>query len=400
MHRTFLWIFLISLLTLTTACNPDKTTSQQGDPPPEEVKKKPSGLSLFLEHYESYFKTHMAANGIPGAAVAIVKDDSVVFMKGFGYRELGRSGKVDEETLFRIGSLSKGFAGVLTGILVQEGALKWEDKVVSHLPDFALHDAEQGNRIEINHLLSQSTGLPRHTFSNLVEDGLPLSEIMERLPEAELIGKEGEKYAYQNATYALIEEVILAKTGTVYTDWLADKILKPGNLGSVSTNYQAFMDSRNKAEPHQRMNGYGYEVIPVNEKYFNAVAAGGVNANISDMATWMKILLGGRPDIISPAGLDEVFEPQVSSAGDDYFNKWDGVNESYYAHGWRVLDYEDKRLIHHGGMVNQYRSELAFDRKENIGICILFNGQSLNSRTCIPSFFEMYELYGDLSALN
>lgn len=393
-HFPILWLGLLVAILLSS-CKP---TPAPAEVIPDPLEEDTEAWGKFIDNYENHLKTFFNANGIPGAAVTIVKGDSIAYLTGFGVREKGKSDQVDAETLFRIGSLSKGFASVAVGILVEEGLLSWDERLVDILPNFALRDTEQGQRITVRHILSHSTGLPRHTFTNLVEDGLPLDEIMGRFSEVKLLGQEGKSFGYQNATYSLIQLVVQAKTGKTYEEILREKIFAPGRLLTASTDGETFENSSNHAMPHRRMPGEDYQPVPLNNKYYSASAAGGVNASVTDMAQWLKIVLGGRPDIIQQATLDELFTPVIETPKHEYFDSWEGVEKSSYGMGWRVLDFEGRRLAYHGGLVNQFRCEIALDLENNTGICLLFNTQSFYARIAVPSFLHMYQLYLDLGS--
>jgi len=387
-----LWICLTFTLLLASCSKPPEPEVVTPDPAIEDA----IAWGKFIKNYENYLETFFKANSIPGSAVVVVKGDSIAYINGFGVREKEQPGSVDPQTIFRIGSLSKGFASVAAATLVEDGLLQWDERLIDILPGFALKNQEQAQRITVKHILSHSTGLPRHTFTNLVEDGLPLSEIMGRFAEVDLLGKEGQSFGYQNASYSLIQLVIEAKTGLSYEDYLKKTIFDAGGLTSASTDAASFKSSPNHALPHRRMPGQGYQPVPLNQKYYSASAAGGVNASISDMGQWLKIVLGGRPDIIKQKSLDQLFTPIIETPKQEYFDGWEGVTKSSYGMGWRVLAFEGRKLAYHGGLVNQFRCEIALDLENKTGICFLFNTQSFYARIAVPSFLHMHQMYLDL----
>jgi beta-lactamase class C len=354
-------------------------------------------LNSMLNQYESLFKTQLAASGCPGAAVVIVKDSTIIFMKAFGVKEAGTQDSVDVHTLFRLGSLSKGFTSVLIGILVERGIMGWDDPVNQSVSQFTMKDENQAARLKVRHLLSHTTGLPEHTFTNLVEEGVSYEKIKRKLSEVTLIGKEGEKYTYQNFAFSLIEEIATVKAHFPFEDMMRSKLFQPGQMHDAVISYSDWINHANKSRSHLRNENRVYEVEPLNEKYFNAPSVGGVCASISDAGNWLKILLGHYPDIVSDKTLDFIFAPAVESSDGNYYDRWDGVKKSHYALGYRVLDFGGRKLIHHGGTVNEYRSEIAIDRENGIGICILFNAQSSQATTAIPTFFALFDLYSGLS---
>jgi beta-lactamase class C len=347
-------------------------------------------LQSLIRYYDRYFRDSMASKGSPGAAVVIVKDSSIIYSQGFGRQSVRSLEIVDEHTLFRVGSLSKGFAGVLTGILVKEGVFDLETRVKTYYPEFKLRDRGQADRITISHILSHSTGLPYHTYSNLVERGLSIRQIVNYFPQVRLYAKEGTSYAYQNAAFSVIEEVMQGATGKSYTTLLEEKIFRPAGMVSASASFHAMQAVWNKAQPHSSTR-YGWTPLNIKSAYYNTAAAGGVNASISDMGAWLKVLLGHRPEIVDSATLDMIFQPRVSSQNErKIFRRWPGSQSAWYALGWRILERGDATLVYHGGFVNGYRSEIAIDRRNGIGICILFNGPTPMASECVPAFFEHY----------
>lgn len=349
--------------------------------------------SEFIAGFETYFHEQMKRLGCPGAAVAIVQGHNIRLLSGYGLRRKGETSNIDEESLFRVGSLSKGFAGVLTSMLVAEGVLQWDEKVRDIVPEFSLKDREQANRITIQHLLSHTTGLQRHAYTDLTEYGRSVEELLPHFASLPVYGREGEYYAYQNTIFSLIETIVERKTGKTYRQVLEEKIFTPAGLEGASTDYASIAKDLNVAFPHVFVKGNRCVPTRLNKKYYNAVSAGGVNASIQDMAQWLKVLLGQRQDIVSASSLDQAFSPFVKNRSNRPFYKWGGVQENHYGMGWRIVDWRDRTLVYHSGSVNNYQAEIALDRERNIGICVLFSSNNRAIDTVVPDFFRMYEDY-------
>ncbi|MEM6801180.1 MAG: serine hydrolase domain-containing protein [Bacteroidota bacterium] len=372
----------------------------------EEEKKElrqiedasPQQIQTFFRHYRAHIQNQLNNAACPGAAIIVVKNDSIWFEESFGLKKLGTTDSVNNETVFRIGSLSKAFAAVLTGIMVEEGKLAWESKVKDILPYFRLRSQEDTEEVEVQHLLSHSIGFPRHIYTDQIEALKSPRRIADNFKYVYMQGLPGEYYAYQNAAFALIEEVLDSVSDRSYTELLAEKILKPAEMLDASTDLISMKQQGNKAVPHRydrRKEGWVQDSIT--EKYYNAVSAGGVNASISDMAAWIQVLFGNRPKVVSPEVLAEVFHPYINTSDKDlFFNKWQGVSSSHYAMGFRFLSYKDKPLLYHGGFVNSYRSELALDPERKLAICALFNSPCSYSNTLVPDFFEWLEMYEEI----
>lgn len=349
-------------------------------------------LAMYLENFEQDFVEGLHSERIPGAAVAIVKDGRVVLQKGFGVKEIGKPEEVDEHTVFRLGSVSKGFASVLTGVLVDEGIVDWEVPVSYYLRNFKLKDPVQTDRVEVRHLLSHTSGLPRHAYTNLVEDGLTLDRIIPRLKLVPLIAKEGEQLSYQNAAYSAIEKVLEVQTNTDFNTLLEERLFKPLAMNYSSASYDSIRYSANKALPHVYYSrSRGRVPISITEKYYNAVSSGGINASASDMGKWLLLLTGNHPEVISDETLGKIYTPLATLNNRRYSRHWSGVNESHYGMGWRVLDNHGQKIVYHGGYVNGYRSEIAFSPDDGIGICILINTGSSYPLTVIPDQFEHFK---------
>jgi len=312
-------------------------------------------------------------------------------MRGYGVKIAGGDAPITAHTVFRIGSLSKGFAGVLTGILVKKGLLGWQDPVQKFYPGFALKDKEQARRVEIRHLLSHTTGLPYHAFDNLVEQGFDRETILgQYFTSAKLFDKEGQFYRYQNVAFSVIEPVLEAAAGKAYPELLMEHIFRPAGMGAASCDFESMRQRQNKAMPH-RPTETGWEMDTISPLYYGVAAAGGVNASIADMGEWLKVLLGQKPEIVEGQVLDEVFRPVIKTGAERrILPGWIGRDSASYAMGWRILEKGGDTLVYHGGFVNHFHSEIAFDRREGIGICVLFNAKSSLKGACIREFFERW----------
>lgn len=379
------YYFLLSLTILLLTCsnaNIDEKSSPETLPNPH--------LKAFTKTYIDRFQAILAETKTPGASLVIVKDEEVLHMSGYGTKAAFSKDSVDVHTIFRVGSLSKGFASVLAGILVEKGALKWTDKVQDLVPEFVLKDSEQAKRVNLIHLLSQSSGLPYHAYTNLVEAGLDIRKIATELKKVNLISKEGEIYAYQNAAYSLIGAAMENVKKKPLEEIFEKELFAPLQAAHFSTDYESLVNAENLALPHAGGNG-NWRNRKISNKYYNAIPAGGVNASILDMGEWLKLLLGNRPDVISQKTLDELFKPRIDTNNKRrYFRNWPMVEGTYYGLGWRVLTNEQDTFIYHGGFVNGYRGEILIHPKEKLGICVLANAPSKLPNRSIPAFLETY----------
>ncbi|WP_299256024.1 serine hydrolase domain-containing protein [uncultured Aquimarina sp.] len=357
--------------------------------------EKIDSLSFFLDHYEKFFATNFNISECPGAAIVIVKDSTVIYKRGFGVKEIHTTDSVGVNTVFRIASLSKGVTSVLAGNLVDKNELQWEQSVKESVNSFDLKDKAQAKRLKVNHLLSHTAGLYKYTNSKLIHKGLPLKSIISNFKRNGVVAKEGTDYEYQNAVFSVIEKVMENATEKRFDTLLKERLFMPAGMRNASSTFEDIKQNPNVALPH-KWNHYSkkYYLTNLHKNYYNVAAAGGINASISDMGEYLKVLLGNRPDIISKESLTEIFNPMIcTSQKETYVNLWDGVTDSYYAKGWRVLDYRDRTIIYHGGNVNQYKTQLMIDPENGIAVCVLFNGPNNFNGPVIPTFLNYYDFF-------
>jgi len=356
----------------------------------EEPKIEVVEVPTIYDQFGDVFYAEFIRSKCPGAAIAIIKDTSVVFIAGLGVLSSSTSDSVDLETVFRLGSVPKGFTGVLTGKLIDKGYFDWDTKIQKHLPSFTLTDSAQAARMEVRHLLSHTTGLIRHAYTNLIEDGLPISRITPMLKNVDLISKEGQMMSYQNAAFSIIEAFIESATKKDFNQLLKEEIFIPAHMNSASSTRSDFNETKNKSMPHRwSSKNQKYYKSKHNNKYYNATSAGGINASISDMANWLHVIMGNKPEVITTNALESVFSTEIKTTRNrKYFNKWPGVTNSYYAKGWRKIEMNERQLMYHGGYVNQFRSEIAFDPINKLGICVLFNAPVRYSSKVVPAFYH------------
>ena len=348
-----------------------------------------------LSQYEEFIERAIRAGTSPGAAVAIVKDSSIIYLKGFGLKQVGEPDSINTNTVFRLGSVSKCFASVLAGTLVSDHLFSWDDPLIKYLPDFALKSKESTGKLTVRHVLSHTIGLPYHAFTNMIEERASLDTLFKELRYLDLIGEPGKVYSYQNVGYSLIGEVIKATTHKSFEEALTEKVFRPLHMKNSSASYDAMVNNSNIAKPHLFTRKH-WVSIPVSDTYYDVTPAGGVNASIADMALWLKALLGNDQEVLTSATLDQIFEPQVRAISKNRnFWKWKKPKASYYALGWRVLTFKNDTIEYHGGYVNGYRSEVAIDRKNRIAICVLTNSAGNLADQSIPEFLTRFSQQED-----
>ena len=172
---------------------------------------------------------------IPGMAMAIVQDGQVLSLKGYGVVDSKTREPVGTDTAFRLASLSKSFAGTLSSLLVQEGAMAWDTPITNQLPGFRLRDMAGARRITLRQLLSHRVGLAYNTYDRMLEANEPYPLLAEKLSEAPLTCSPGDCYAYQNIAFSLVGDLVFAATGDFYAHQVEKRLFHPlGMYGATS----------------------------------------------------------------------------------------------------------------------------------------------------------------------
>ncbi|HRK52560.1 MAG TPA: serine hydrolase domain-containing protein [Cyclobacteriaceae bacterium] len=381
---------LVGFVFYTT---PDKPVKQTVAPDEPQAHPLPAEYLNLLSDYEDYINGSLKLTGVPGAAIAIVHDSTIIYLKGFGVRNINTQEPVDAHTVFRLASVSKPVTSVLIGTMMEDGILNWDDPIVKYLPNFELDSATFTNQLTIRHVLSHTTGLPYHTYTNLIEEGTPHDELIAELKNVKLIGEPGKIYSYQNVAYSLLGDVVQSATGHSFETEIKARLFGPLHMANASVNYEELLNNSNYAQPHL-LRGRHWKTIPVSPTYYNTAPAGGINASITDMAKLMVALMGNKEDVVTQKTIDQLFNQEVrATAKNRNFNRWSRIKRSYYGLGWRVLTFKNDTLAYHGGYVNGYRSEIAVHPTKKIAICVLANGPSGFSDHAIPAFFNTYDKY-------
>ena len=332
---------------------------------------------------DAYIAKSMKNWNIPGLAIAIVKDDSVVFAKGFGVRTMGTHDSVDTHTLFAIASLSKAFTTASLGLLVDQKKLNWDDRVTDYVPYFQLYDPYATREMRVRDLLCHRSGL--HTFGgDLIWYGTTYDrkEIIHRIRHLKPRYSFRATYGYQNIMLLTAGEIIPAITGRQWDDCIRDSIFVPLGMTETNTSVRAFEGQSDVATPHTTYHG-ALITIPY-RNVDNVASAAAINSSVNDLAKWMRFWLR-PPDTngvgvlhLSSATRYELWTPQTIIPISQRATK---INPSRHfstaALGWFAFDYLGRKIMNHGGGMDGMISNITLAPEERLGVVILTN--SINS---------------------
>lgn len=338
------------------------------------------GLPLFalgqpapLDGLDQFIEAGMERWGIPGLAVAVVRDDEVILARGYGVRERGRPEPVDEHTLFGVASTTKAMTVTALAMLVDEGLLGWDDRVVDHMPEFRLSDAWATQHATVRDLLTHRVGVGRITGNRIrFMTHRPRSEIIYRMRFHDFEQPFRQGYVYSNVMYSVAGELIPAVTGTSWDDFLVERLFRPLGMERSNTSITRIRDGDNAAWPHQEIEG---EVVPIPRRNFDNVGpSAAVNASATDMAQWMRLNLGepgvheGRR-LVSLDRMREIRQAHVALPSPDPFTG--GLVA--YGLGWRLGDYRGRRTASHTGATDGMNTNLILVPEEELGVVVLTN---------------------------
>jgi len=398
---TFIVLALIALV-LRSFVRPEEKTDVIFEEP-VEIKKPSAIIEIqdILTKYDSVVTVQLKESGMVGAALVVTYKNEIALLKCFGKRKAGEAGEIDENTVFRLASVSKSITGILAGILDDENIIDLDEKVVDYLPDFELKTNESTNSLTIRHLLSHTSGLVPHAYDLMVEDHVPLEKIIERLDEVSITAPPGRLYGYQNVLYSIYDPIVFAKTEKSFNSLLKEKVFDPFGMSDASTGFESFRNNENIAYPHYNRGHNRFSPMRLNDRYYNTTPAAGVNASISDLAQFLLTLSDKESEIFSQKARETVFTPQVKSPlKRSYFRSWGrGIQSKQYSIGWRIVNYKGRTIAYHGGYVRGYKAEIALCEEEEIGIAILTNSPVGESAKNIPTFLNLLFEYKDNLAL-
>lgn len=347
-------------------------------------------LSVNLEkEIEGIVQEAMQAWNIPGLALVIVKDDSVFYIKGYGVREIGKPGLVDEHTLFGAASITKAFTAVGIGLLVQEGKLAWDDLVIKYLPTFRLHDSYATQLVTIRDLLCHRCGLGPDDGEALLYSNYPTEEVVRRLRHIPPKYSFRAGFGYSSLMYLTAGLITSVVSGMRWDDYIRQRIFDPLGMTDSVTNALYFRNYSNIAMPHEDIKGSIQVVNYRQNARFDAAASMCISA--SDIALWLRLQLnGGHIDgkqIVEPTVITETYTPhtplRLTAVEKQLFPS---RHFSAYGLGWFLSDLYGKFIVRHWGDVDGMLSNLVLIPEEKIGIAIFTNKKPNGAINAVPNF--------------
>jgi len=332
----------------------------------------------------------------PGLAVTVVKDGEIIFKKGYGVTTIGTNKSVDENTLFGCMSTTKAFVAAGLAMLVDDGKLNWDDKVIKHLPNFKIKDSYITNEITIKDLLTHRTGVGNVDF---LWGTLKLSSdrILASMSDVDKVYSLRSSFIYQNVMYLAAGKVLETVSGQTWGAFLKERIFKPLGMNDTYSLLEQVQPIENKTDAHNYVNG---SIEKTNQLSGDEIGpAGSMWSTINDIGKWVQFLLNdgkvGEDTLISKTNFDELFKPQQIVPSNQFYPTQQITKPNWmtYGLGWFQHDYKGKMVQFHTGSLPGMVAIVGMIPDENIGVYVMGNLDHVELRHAI--MYATFDLFMD-----
>ncbi|HEU5184042.1 MAG TPA: serine hydrolase [Gemmatimonadaceae bacterium] len=325
--------------------------------------------------FDAYVETARKTWKVPGVAIAIVRNDSVILAKGYGVKDIAKPDRVTERTMFAIGSSSKAFTSAGLGILVDEKKVAWDDPAEKHLSGFHLFDPYASRELTIRDILSHRSGLAR---GDMLWYGTELDrdEILRRTRFLEPSWSFRAQFGYQNLMYLAAGQLTARVANMSWDDFIERRIFQPLGMSESNTTIKKLSAMRDVATPHAEIEDT-VRVVPW-RNVDNIAPAGSINSHVVDMAQWVRLQLGkgkfAGKQIVSERQIEEMHAPHTIVRLEGTWKRFQpGAHIMAYGLGWFLSDYQGRLVVQHGGNIDGMSALVAMLPEEKLGVVILTN---------------------------
>jgi CubicO group peptidase (beta-lactamase class C family) len=351
-----------------------------------------------LSQLDPYIRSTMDKTKVPGVAVAVIYNDQVVFLRGYGVRKIGEAAQIDPDTVFELASVSKPLASTVLASLVGQGKISWDDKIADLEPGFQLSSAETTREVAIRDFLSHRSGLATESGDILESLGYSRPQILYRMRYLSLPGEFRKTYAYSNFGYTTAAIAAATKIGKTWETIAEEQLYFPLGMTSTSSRFSDYENRANKAALHIFLNGQ-----PVNRFVRDADAeapAGGASSSARDLAQWVRLQLDGGKwngkQLIDANALGETHKAQVCRVAADPAKPNECPGDQYYGLGWNVGKYAEGHAMfsHSGAFFLGASTSVYIIPEEHIGVLALTNSMPIGLPESICLTFLDFLHYG------
>ncbi len=330
--------------------------------------------SFVKDSLDKYIEREMKAADIPGLSICIVKDGEVIVCKGYGINKIGEEKKVDENTLFMIGSNTKAFTGTSIALLANEDKCNLLDKVKKWVPEFKFKDKWVEKETNLTDILSHRMGM--QTFQGdflLFGTDLSRKEIIEKIGSITPKYDFRTKWGYYNTGFVIAGAAIESISNMSWNKFFEKRIFSPLDMNNTVALSSEILNVENKAYAHSKVND---KLSVIDYCIMDEIGpAGSICSSANDMSHWLMMQLNkGKfkgEQLFPMEAINSTRKPNsIVKQGRHPFNK---NNFVLYGLGWEIEDYERTKIVSHTGGIPGFLSSMTLVPEKNLGIVIMTN---------------------------
>lgn len=329
-----------------------------------------------VQELDTYIEQARKQWEVPGLSVAIVKGGEVILSKGYGVRSLASTERVDENTIFSIGSTTKAMVAAAMGMLVDEGLVSWDDKVMKYLPDFQLYDPYASRELRVKDLFTHNAGLGNADMLWYYND-LPSDKILKRMRMLKPAYPFRGGYTYQNIMYLAAGKLIATVSGKPWAEFMQERIFSPLEMSNTYPTLLISQQEQNRSIPHHHIED---TITPIEDCSADPIApAGAIWSSVNDMAKWMQFLLDtgkvNNQSLLDFETYQELFKPQIVIPKAQFYPTTTLTNPTWttYGLGWFQHDYHGLALQFHTGSLPGTVAIIGLVPELDLGVYMLGN---------------------------
>ena len=341
----------------------------------------PAQVVTAIDHF---IQDQLQQKKVVGCAVAIVDHGNIIFMKTYGVLKQGKKDFINKRTLFQLGSISKSITATLIAKLIKDKYLTLDLPAYQFIDSISL-------KTTLWHILSHTTGYEKQQWNQKIEAATPRHLLLKALRQTPNIP--GKSFNYHNLAFSMVEDIVSIIMNDSFQNILKSRLLMPLGMNDTTIGSTNFIQTPNFASPHKKNNkGHFYPSKTYSCAYHDSVcSAGGINSTITDMAAFLQLQLGFKPNFLTLDDLEDFHAAHVEAPD---ALAWLKINpkksiQSYYGLGWRSIDYGTERIVFHGGWLKGFKNFLGFIPQRKVGIVILNNSEESFAQKVAFTFFDL-----------
>lgn len=351
-----------------------------------------------LQQLDQYIEQARQQWEVPGLGVTIVKDGEVIHAKGYGVRNIETGQPANTQTLFAICSTTKAMVAAAMGLLVDEGKLDWDDRVIDHLPEFRVADEYITKEMRIRELFTHNTGMGNTDL--LWIQGMPSDEIFRRLRYAEPIYSFRAGFVYHNNMYLAAGKVMERVSGMPWEDFMIERLFKPLGMNRTFPMKKYVEGKENVSTAYHYVDG---RIQPIEDwSVDNAAPAGAIWSCLGDMAKWVRFMLNegaidGQP-LLKPQTFAELLKPQTLFPGARFYPalQLKKPHVTTYSLGWFQYDHDGRFASFHTGSLPGTIAIIGIIPDEDLGVYLWGNLDHAEVRHALMyKIFDVFSPEGD-----